>query len=147
ADHDARWSADKGDAGARVAGQRTKTPPQRLRRPPTPPSFSLLDYDLPIHPRVRCADVEVCPRFGEGDGLRFPLIEWAGIPIADFALVERGRRVRNVPDIGEGHRCPGLDPSAGRPIGILDIVVANLDLVDPVRDRAAGPSSDRRRER
>jgi hypothetical protein len=89
---------------------------------------------------VRCADVEVCPRLGEGDGLRFPLIERAGIPIADFALVERGRRVWNVSDIGEGHGCPGLDPSAGRPIGILDIVVADLDLVDPVRDRAAGSS-------
>src|ERR1700732_5422158 len=80
-----------------LRGQRTKTPPpQRLRRPPTPPSCSLLDYDLPVHPRVRCADVEVCPRLGEGDGLRFPLIEWAGIPIADFALVERGGRVRDV---------------------------------------------------
>src|SRR5580704_4192742 len=62
----------------------------------TPPSCSLLDYDLPVHPRVWCADVEVCTRLGEGDGLRFPLIKRAGIPIADFALVERGRRVWNV---------------------------------------------------
>jgi hypothetical protein len=58
-------------------------------------SLPLLDDDLPVHPRVRCADVEVCPRLGEGDGLRFPLIEWAGIPIADFALVERGREAQS----------------------------------------------------
>jgi hypothetical protein len=34
-------------------------------------SLPLLDDDLPVHPRVRCADVEVCPQFGEGDGFHW----------------------------------------------------------------------------
>src|SRR5262249_43283419 len=55
-----------------------------------------------------------------------------GIP---FALLEARWGVRDITDIGERHGGPRLDPGAGRPISILDVVVAYLDRVGPVRDR------------
>src|SRR5271157_1381052 len=110
-------------------------------------SSSLLDNDLPVHPRVRRADVEVRAGLFEGDRLRFALVQNAGIPVADLAFIERRGRVRNVADIGEGQRRARLDPSTGRPIGIFDIVVADLDVVHPLGDRAAGSSNGRRRWR
>src|SRR5580693_6610217 len=91
-----------------------------------PDPGSLLDNDLPVHPRVRRADVEVGAGLFEGDRLRFALGQSAGIPVADLAFVERRRRVRKVADIGEGQRRARLDPNTGRPIGIFRIVVGDF---------------------
>src|SRR5215472_17928481 len=93
---------------------------------------SLLDDDLPIHPRMRGADVIIGAGLREGDRLRLALLQCAGIPVA---LLKRGCRVLDVTDIGEGDRGPSLNPSAGRAIRILDVVVADLDRIDAVRDR------------
>src|SRR5438309_5729911 len=44
----------------------------------------------------------------------------------------------DIADIGEGHRGSGLYTRTARPKRIFDIVIADLDLVDPVRDWPCG---------
>src|ERR1700740_2144539 len=93
---------------------------------------SLLDDDLPLPPRMRDADGIIGSGFREGDRLRLALLQRPGIPVA---LLKRGCRVLDVTDIGEGDHGPGLNPSTGGAIRILDVVVADLDRIAPVRDR------------
>ena len=50
----------------------------------------LLDDHLPVHPRVRRADVIVVARLVEGDRLRLPLLQYAGVPVALFESSRRG---------------------------------------------------------
>src|ERR1700719_517083 len=75
---------------------------------------------------MRCTYVVVGAGLREGDGLRLPLLQCAGIP---FALFERRCRVLDITDIGEGHRGSRLYPGAAGPIGVFDVVVADLDRV------------------
>src|SRR6516165_6032034 len=117
---------------ANTAGSSCRPP----RRMAFPLSFSLFDDDLPVHPRMRRADVVVAAGLGEGDGLRLALLQHAGIPVA---LLKRRRRVLDVTDIGEGDCGAGLHPNAGRSVGILDIVRTDIDRVDPLGDRSGRP--------
>src|SRR6516162_10454636 len=104
----------------------------------------LLDDDLAVHPRMRRADVIIVARLVEGDRLRLAFRQRAGVPIA---LLKRRRRVGEIADIGEGYRGPCLDPGTAGPIGIFDVVVADLDRVDAVRDRPRWPGDALRRGR
>src|SRR5882724_5197171 len=98
------------------------------------PACALLDDNLPVHPRVWCTDVVLDTRLVEGDGLCLARGQNSGIPTPDLAVFKRRRRVRRVADIGEGHRGPRLDSGASRKVGILDVVVADLDRVDALSD-------------
>src|SRR6267378_1985528 len=93
---------------------------------------------------MRRADVVEAAGLREGEGLRLTLLQYAGVPAA---LLECRRRVRGITDIGEGHRGPCLDPGAARPIGVLDVVVADLDRVDPGRYRPGRPGKALRHRR
>src|ERR1700730_6940423 len=86
-------------------------------------------------------DVVEAAGLREGDGLRLPFLQYTGIPFPYFALFKRCRRVRDIADVCEGHRCPRLDPSAARKIAILDIVIADLDRVDAGRDWSRRPGN------
>src|SRR6516165_2229840 len=90
------------------------------------PTSSWLHDDLPVHPGMRRTNVVVDPRLHKGDGLRLAFGQSAGAP---FALFERRGIVRQIADIGERHRGPGLDPRACRPVSIFHVVVADLDRV------------------
>src|SRR5271166_929235 len=109
-----------------------------------PPDSSWLHDDLPVHPGMRRTDVVVDPRLHEADSLRLAFGQSAGGPLA---LLERRGIVRQIADIGEGHRGPGLDPRACRPVGVFHVVVADFDRVGRGRDRSDRPSNVRRRRR
>src|SRR5258708_39166385 len=74
-------------------------------------NHDLLHDHLPIHPRMRRADVVVDARLAERDGLRLAFGEPAGRPLTDRHC---GRIVRNVADIAERHGGAGLDPPPRR---------------------------------
>src|SRR5438876_9634800 len=103
-----------------------------------------LHDDLPVHPRMRRADVVVDPRLGEGDGLRQARRNDTGVPVA---LLPRRRAVRQVAHVREVQRAPRLDPYAARHEAVLHVVAAHLDRVDAGRDRPDGPGDGRRRGR
>src|SRR6266478_3638482 len=111
---------------------------------PTRPPSSWLHDDLPVHPGMRRTNVVVDPRLHEGDGLRLAFGQSAGAP---FALFERRGIVRQIADIGERHRGPGLDPRACRPVSVFHVIVADLDRVGPGSNRSDGPGNVRRRRR
>jgi len=108
------------------------SPPGRL--PST--LVSLLDDDLPVHPGMRCADVEVITGLREGERLRLALLQYARIPFADLPPLEGGSGMRGITDIGEGQRRAGFDLGTTREKDILHIVGADLDLVDVISERA-----------
>lgn len=112
--------------------------------PPATPPGSLLDDNLPVHPRVRRTDVIVAARLREGDGLRLALLQYAGIPFGRF-LLRCG--VGDIADIREGYACSRLDPRAPRPIPVLLVAVADLYYVGPLRDRSGRASNVRGRGR
>src|SRR5438132_11521872 len=103
-----------------------------------------LHDDLPVHPRMRRADVVVDPRLGEGDGLRQARRSDPGIPLA--RLPRRGA-VRQVAHVREVQRAPRRDPYAARHEAVLHVVAAHLDRVDAGSDRPDGPGDGRRRGR
>src|SRR6516165_7420122 len=87
-----------------------------------------LHDDLPVHPGVRRADVEVGPRLVESDRLRLARAQHSSIPSPDFAAFEGSCGMWCVAGIGERQYRPRLHPDAGRGIDIFHIFVANLDL-------------------
>ena len=66
-------------------------------------------HDLPVHPRMRRADVEVVPGLREGERLRLALLQHARIPFADLSPLERSGGMRGITDIGEGQRRASFD--------------------------------------
>src|SRR5215472_8555686 len=90
------------------------------------------DDDLPVHPRMRCADVKVVARLIEGDLLRLARVQDSSVPASDFAAFERSRSVRCVAGIAEGQRRARLDLGTTREKDIFHIVGADLDLVDVI---------------
>src|SRR5205814_1671007 len=90
-----------------------------------------LHDDLPVHPRMRRADVVVDARLREGDGLRLARRNDTGIPVA---LLPRRRAVRQVADVREVQRAPRLDPDAARHVAVFHVVATHLDRIDTGRD-------------
>src|ERR1700730_756311 len=111
-------------------------------------AFSLsgrsLDDHLPIHPRMRRADVVVDARLIELDGFRLALGQRARAPAV---LLQRARVVRNVADIAEAHRRAALDPGAGRRKAVLGIMGADLELIGAHGDRPGRAGNRLRRRR
>src|SRR3954469_17256820 len=85
------------------------------------------------------ADVEISAGFLESDLFRLALVQSTRVPIADLAFVESSGGVRDVADIGEGDGGSRLDPSAGRPVGVLNVIVTDLNLIDAVGECASRP--------
>src|SRR6202158_5609008 len=92
----------------------------------------LLHDHLPIHPRMRRADVVVDAGLADRDVFLLALREPAGAPLADWQC---GRIVRDVADIAERHGGAGFDPRPRRREGVLGIAAADLDRISADCDR------------
>src|SRR5258708_4796334 len=130
------------DAWRRTHKARTR--PMRTPRARPIMRTRLFHDDLPVHPRMRCADIVVDARLREGDGLRLARRNDTGIPVA---LLPRRRAVRQVADVREVQRAAHLDPYAARHEAVFHVVAAHLDRIHAGEDRPDGPGDGRRRGR
>src|ERR1700761_6860362 len=98
-------------------------------------AFSLggpsLDNHLPVHPRMRCADVVIDAWLVERDGFRLALGQRTRGPAV---LLQCARVVRNVADVGEAHGGAALDPRASGRKAVLGIIGPVLDPIGARRD-------------
>src|SRR5712691_5671846 len=127
-----RWAKHAATTSASVPRPATI---DRRRLVPLSPG-RLLHNDLPVLPRMRQADVVVVARLRKCDGRRAALHQHAGVPLASL---HRRRRVREIADVGEGHRGPRLDANASRREAVFDVARPDLDRVDARDDRSGGP--------